>query len=287
EGEPGEGAIEPTESSMGVPMGTQPGEMRVDEFGIEQVWVPAGSFMMGSDDFEGLEIPTWAKRESKSESPQHEVTITAGYWIDKYEVTNAAYQAFIDAGGYENPEFWSEDGLAWLKKKGGRELPRKCLTDLVADHPSVCITWFEAEAYAAWRGGRLPTEAEWEYAARGPESLIYPWGNDWDATKANLVDSEGLMAVGSFPLGASWVGAMDMCGNAMEWVSNWLDWDYYQKGETVDPQGPESGEIKIEKGGWWGAPAFTGRASYHHFEDAPKYSDQHIGFRIVVAPITP
>jgi formylglycine-generating enzyme required for sulfatase activity len=143
------------------------------------------------------------------------------------------------------------------------------------------VTWYEAEAYARWRDGRLPTEAEWEYAARGPESLVYPWGNTFDENKANVILSPGLTPVGSYPDGVSWVGAHDMAGNAMEWVQDWLDVDYYKLNEQYDPQGPETGTVKIEKGGWWGSNAFVARSAYRHFEDPPLYQDHHIGFRIV------
>lgn len=87
--------------------------------------------------------------------------------------------------------------------------------------------------------------------------------------------------MGSYPDGVSWVGAHGMAGNAMEWVQDWLDVDYYKLGEQYDPQGPETGTIKIEKGGWWGSNAFVARSAYRHFEDPPLYQDHHIGFRIV------
>jgi len=196
-------------------------------------------------------------------------------------VTNAAYQAFMDDGGYTNEAFWSEDGLEWLGRQDIEELPAACVTETPDDFPRVCVTWFEAEAYAAWRGGSLPTEAQWEYAARGPESLIYPWGNEWNPELANVVDSEDLTVVGSFPDGASWVGALDMAGNTMEWVADWLSNGYDDVTETDDPTGPERGTIKIEKGGWWGSNPLVSRSAYRHFEDPPTYQDHHIGFRIV------
>lgn len=252
------------------------GTVRLDRKGIDQVWVPAGEFVMGTADTTGLNPPAWARRVMDSEMPAHPVRLTKGYWIDKFEVTSAAFEAFVEAGGYESPEYWSESGRMWLERVGPSET-----CGAGPEHPVACVTWYEAEAYAAWRGGRLPTDAEWEYAARGPESHIYPWGDDWDESRANVVDSEGTTAVGSYPGGVSWVGAHDMSGNVMEWVSDWLTLDYYQDALMIDPQGPESGRIKIEKGGWWGSNPFVARAAYHHFEDPPVYKDGHIGFRIV------
>jgi formylglycine-generating enzyme required for sulfatase activity len=255
------------------------GDTRRDSRGIEQVWVPPGSFMMGSDGGDGLFVPQWAAREPASEAPQHRVEITTGFWLDKFEVTNAAFQAFIDDGGYEHETYWSLEGWDWLSHQIVKP-PRDC-EGSAPDQPRACITWFEAEAYANWRGGRLPTEAEWEYAARGPESLIFPWGNTWNPALANVVDSQGSLPVGSFPGGASWVGSLDMSGNLMEWVADWLDVHYYETSPIQDPPGPESGFRKVEKGGWWGSVPFVARASYRHFEDPPEYQDHHIGVRIL------
>src|SRR5262245_51449830 len=95
----------------------KPGSTRVDGKGIEQVWVPAGCFQMGTDDFSGLEAPDWAEKEKDSEQPQHEVCLTAGYWIDKTEVTNASFIAFVDDGGYTKQEYWSEIGWTWLSHR--------------------------------------------------------------------------------------------------------------------------------------------------------------------------
>lgn len=260
------------------------GETRVDEFGIEQVWVPAGCFMRGTTEeaAEAIERPFWAAREFRSERPAHEVCLSQGYWVDKTEVTNAAFDAFVEAGGYENEALWSTEGWAWRTHPlTETPLPLACDGEQTPEQPRTCITWYEAEAYATWRGGRLPTEAEWEYAARGPESLTYPWGNEFDETLLNMVGATHSVAVGSYPDGASWVGALDMAGNAMEWVQDWLDFKYYDLMERDDPQGPENGDIKIEKGGWWGADPFTARSAYRHFEDPPHYEDHHIGFRIV------
>jgi formylglycine-generating enzyme required for sulfatase activity len=264
----------------------QAGTTRMDSKGIEQVWVPAGSFLMGTDEatIETLKLqnpPSWAIREFASEMPQHEVQITKGYWIDKFEVTNQSFETFVRDGGYDKQQIWSEEGWAWLGKQDKSKLPNNC-AGTEPNLPRVCVTWYEAEAYARWRGGRLPTEAEWEYAARGTQSMTYPWGNEFDPAKANILDSKAPMPVGSYPEGASWVGAHDLAGNAMEWVQDWLDASYYkQESNFVDPSGPSTGNIKIEKGGWWGSNLFVSRSAYRHFEDPPTYQDHHIGFRVV------
>ncbi len=254
---------------------------RLDPHGIEQVWVPAGSYLRGTANIESIDAPDWVMRIMSSEQPQHRVTLSRGFWIDKYELSNAAFARFVEAAGYDDPAYWSAAGWQWLQAtRKEKDLPADCV-DPVPDNPRVCVTWFEAEAYGNWRGARLPTEAEWEFAARGPDSLIYPWGNDFKPENANLIDSTGLERIDSYPAGQSWVGAHNMSGNAMEWVQDWLDLDYYSLRESVDPQGPAAGQIKIEKGGWWGSNSAVARSAYHHFEDPPSYQDPHIGFRLV------
>ncbi len=277
----------PTEPPSAAPSpDREPGTARTDSHGIDQVWVPGGMFTMGSE-AAALAGPRWARPGFDSEHPAHEVRITRGYWIDTTEVTVEAYAAFADGGGYADESFWSADGWAWRQGRGTTELPRRCIAEeQEPNQPQVCVTWYEAEAYAAWRGGRLPTEAEWEFAARGPDSLIYPWGDEFDPALANLDGATGPLPVGSYPDGASWVGALDMAGNAMEWVADWWS-SSYRDAATDDPTGPETGSVKVEKGGWWGPPdnagSFISRSSYRHFEDPPTYSDHHIGFRIVTS----
>lgn len=264
------------------------GDVRTDAAGVKQVFVPAGCFQMGtsaaslSEQAAQTNAPDWAfEAATRFETPNHEVCLTQNFWIDATEVTNASFAEFVDDGGYEKPEYWSKEGAVWLSRQYIAIFPKACETSEISDHPRVCITFFEAEAYANWRGGRLPTEAEWEYAARGPNSNVYPWGNEWLSENAVVEGANRTAPVGSNPQGASWVGAVDMAGNAMEWVSDWLSETYYTESPKNDPQGPETGFIKAEKGGWWGANAFVARSGYKHFEDPPTYQDHHIGFRIV------
>ena len=223
--------------------------------------------------------PSWVTKELPSEQPAHAVTLSRGFWIDRDEVTVAAFGAFVEAGGYANRAVWSDAGWTWLQTQPKGMVPRPC--DALPQGPRACLTWYEAEAYARWRGGSLPTEAQWEYAARGPESRIYPWGNAWDAALCNVIGSKAAVPVGSYPAGASWVGARDMAGNLMEWVTDWLDVNAYATGAATDPTGPASGTKKVEKGGWWGSNEFVARSAYRHYEDPPTYQDHHIGFRIV------
>jgi formylglycine-generating enzyme required for sulfatase activity len=264
--------------------GSTVGQVRTDAFGIDQIWVPAGSFTMGTSETDIAKLrartpPDWVTPALDAEAPAHKVTLTKGYWIDKTEVTNTAFKAFVDAGGYTTQAYWSDDGWAWLATKDASRLPLHCQGD-VADHPRMCLTWYEAQAYAAWRGGRLPTEAEWEYAARGSKSSVYPWGDAWANENANVINSVGPKPVGSYPSGASWVGALDLAGNAMEWVADWRSAEYYASSPATDPPGPATGTIKVEKGGWWGSNEFVARSAYRHFEDPPTYGDKHIGFRV-------
>lgn len=266
------------------------GQTRRDGRGVMQVWVPAGEFELGThpEQAQALlalpDLPGFVRAELPSEQPARRARLTRGYWIDQTEVTNAAFQVFVAEQGYQTPAYWSPDGRAWLEKNPNRRACTGAAAQAAPDLPCVNVTWFEAEAYAAWRGGRLPGEAEWEYAARGPEGRVYPWGDAWDASRANVVDSAGLKPVGSFPSGQSWVGALDLAGNAMEWVADWLDVHFYEQAPGdpwIDPAGPASGKVKIEKGGWWGSNPYVARAAYRHFEDPPGYHDAHIGFRVV------
>ncbi|UCD12443.1 MAG: SUMF1/EgtB/PvdO family nonheme iron enzyme [Nitrospinaceae bacterium] len=179
------------------------------------VAIPAGEFTMGTDATDsknhalsvGLARPWFA-----DERPEHRV-YTKSFFIDKYEVTNRQYYIFCQATGHKPPRFW-----------GGEKFPEG-----EAEFPVTHVTYFDASAYAQWAGKRLPSEAEWEKAARGELGSIYPWGNRFDPAAANISGSKKITAghrlkpVGSYPQGASPYGVEDMIGNAWEWV-----WDYYR-----------------------------------------------------------
>lgn len=215
----------------------------------EMVLVPAGEFWMGSGD--GV----------SHEKPRHRVYLDA-FHIDKYEVTNTLYQRFISATGHREPRHMSDS--KWNNPQ----------------QPVVGVSWHDAEAYCRWAGKRLPTEAEWEKAARGTDERRYPWGNEWDKKRANGSES-GIgrtTPVGQYPGGVSPYGAEDMAGNVWEWVADWYDADYYQRSPERNPRGPELGSGKVVRGGSWYYQPLNLRLSLrnHHSPDN-RFDD--LGFR--------
>jgi len=200
--------------------------------GAVMVHVPGGEFMMGSPEL---------LRGAENEFPQHVVTLDA-FWLDRTEVTNAQYAECVVAGAC-SPPVW----CTWGEMTYG--------TPELAQHPVDCVGWADAEAYCGWAGGRLPTEAEWEYAARGPDGLVYPWGDAWLEGMANCLENrchDGYLQtapVGSFEEGASWVGALDMAGIVWEFVADWLG--EYPAEAQVNPTGPETGDHRLVRGGSW------------------------------------
>ncbi len=202
-----------------LPQGTTPasGLTVWDSTATPMVYVPAGCFLMGSGGD--------TRKNHYSGGTAFQMCFSAGYWIDKTDVTNSAFQRFINAGGYEQQgTWWTDAGWDWLHLI---DVQRPYNYDGFTEpqQPRVGIMWYEADAYCRWRGARLPTEPEWEYAARGPEVPIYPWGNAFDPSKVVYAANSGdkPAPVGSKPTGASWVGALDMVGNVFQWTSTVYD----------------------------------------------------------------
>ncbi len=188
------------------------------------VLVPTGEFTMGTDD----------PNAPDDQRPARKVNADA-FYIDKHEVTNAQFQEFILADGYNKRQFWTKDGWDYIqkerfyfsypaKKKYRIDKPLgfgKNHISSAPDHPVIGVSWYEASAYAKWAGKRLPTEAEWEKAARGTDARLYPWGNEFDFSKLNYFPHhEKLSPVGSFPDGASPYDVLDMAGSLAEWCAD-------------------------------------------------------------------
>jgi eukaryotic-like serine/threonine-protein kinase len=218
-----------TQSTMPTPELSVDSMRRREADGMVQVRVPGGSFQMGSED------------GSSDEAPVHHVTVD-GFWLDRTEVTNGQYERCVEAR------------VCRLPTDCARGKPTYGAAGM-EEHPVICVDWRGAVAYCQWAGARLPTEAEWEYAARGPEGRVYPWGNTWRKETANCDESScedgyDLTApVGSFPDGASWVGALDMAGNVHEWVADW--YRSYPSEAQTHPQGPATGTFRVLRGGSW------------------------------------
>jgi formylglycine-generating enzyme required for sulfatase activity len=226
--------------------------------GAVMVYVPAGEFLMGSSDDDPDAAP--------DEKPQHTVYLDA-FWIDKTEVTNAQYRKCVEAGACEEPRCWDDDRYS------------------APDQPVVCVTREAAQAYAVWAGGRLPTEAQWEKAARGTDGRIYPWGDSaLDCTKANCGRcAEGPLPVGSHPDGASPYGVLDMAGNVWEWVADWYAEDYYSRSPDRNPQGPDTGDHLVWRGGSFGSKERDVRCAVRS-GDGPCYRYWSLGLRVVLSP---
>ena len=203
--------------------------------GMKLVYVPAGSFSMGSEN--------GSKYGGSDEKPVHTVYLDA-FWIDRTEVTNAMYLKCVGAGACQAPY-----------KSGSHTRSRYFGDSQFADYPVLYINWNGADAYCGWAGRRLPTEAEWEKAARGPDGRTYPWGEGADKQKANYnyedanAHNKDTTKVGSFPAGASPYGALDMAGNVQEWVADWYDKTYYQSSPDHNPGGPAPGSVRVARGG--------------------------------------
>jgi serine/threonine-protein kinase len=258
--------------------------------GMTMVYVPAGEFEMGSTEGDD------------GEEPVHMVALDA-FWLDQTEVSVAQFRQFVAATDHETMAeerggSWAYTGNGWEEVEGADWAhPRGSASQAEDDHPVVHVSWHDADAYCAWAGGRLPTEAEWEYAARGSESLIYPWGNEFDCSRGNFDDETFLddyvvpggagcdgynrtAPVGSFPEGASWVDAYDLSGNVWEWVADWYGEDYYDQSPRENPTGPISGDYRVLRGGsWYNSVRLVRGANRNRGE--PPYTRSSYGFRCV------
>lgn len=210
--------------------------------GAEIILIPAGEFLMGTSEEQLAAVfkayPTMQREWFLDELPQRKVVLDA-YYIYKTEVTVAQYRKFCMATKHAMPK---EPPWKWQDNQ-----------------PIVYVSWNDAKAYADWAGASLPTEAQWEKAARGTDGRVYPWGNTWDATKCvNKVNAYGVNGdligphpVASYKSGASPYGIQDMAGNTCEWCADWYGKDYYKTAPLKNPTGPNTGENRILRGGSW------------------------------------
>jgi formylglycine-generating enzyme required for sulfatase activity len=238
----------------GASMPVTPVDFRVSSVdGMTQVFVPAGKFIMGTDE-----------KNAQKNRPAHQVTLDA-FWMDQTEVTNAMYALCVEAGTCSAP--WPDTNPFYGKSK-------------YKDYPVVYVTWDAADTYCHWAGRRLPTEAEWEKAARGTDGRSYPWGNNPpDMRLANFDLNIGAPIDASrYTLGASPYGVLNMVGNVREWVADWFNEFYYVVAPHDNPQGPPTGTQKSLRGGSYLDGASEIRV-FNRFSHAPASPGINRGFR--------
>jgi len=300
------------------------------------VTIPAGVFRMGTSDAEAEQLKAQNAESWGDEKHQHTVFVSQ-FQMGRYPVTNAEFRAFVDAKGYENKDYWSDDGWRWRQGELKPDLSiyseefRKRLEEWLegrpvgkrnqpffwddpqwnADNlPVVGVTWYEAEAYCRWLSAltgqnfRLPTEAEWEKAARasslplsgggaGGGGRLWPWGDTWDAERCNSEESKlgATTPVGMYPHGAAvWPDGPveDLIGNVWEWCADWYDGGLYQTRASReqaerDPKGPAQGSARVVRGGSFFAPRWSCRSAYR-LRLVPVHFLGSIGFRVVRSP---
>jgi len=266
-------------------------EYRHEKTGMVLIKIPAGEFWMGSAASEGAD----------DEHPQHKVYLNE-YYIGKYEITNELFERFVKETGYKTDAEkegtgYTYEGGKWEERAGrnwryyysaGRE-----------EHPVVLVSWNDTKAFCDWAGLRLPTEAEWEKAARGTDGRQYPWGNAWDGnkcasgsmdislmkSKTGYVDMGGgrsTVLVGSFASGLSPYGCYDMAGNVWEWCADWFDENYYGRSANNNPPGPSSGANRVLRGGCWIDVSNYCRSAYRWSGPASRHTCR--GFRVASSP---
>ncbi len=232
-----------------------------DSNGVIMLYVPAGTFSMGSE-------------VNNDEKPIHPVDLAA-YYIDKFEVTNTAYKRCVDAGACVVP-----------KQSNSPTHPAYYGNPEFDEYPVIYVDWNMAKTYCEWRDARLPTEAEWEKAARGTDGRTYPWGESIDCEKANYQSgcAGDTKQVGSYLGGVSPYGAYDMAGNVWEWVNDWYDGTYYQSSPSSNPLGPDTGSSRVLRGGSWVSYGGFARSAYRFGSVPAVTAGSGIGFRCSRSP---
>ena len=232
----------------------------LETLGHAMLYVSAGEFIMGSESGE------------TDEQPQHEVHLGA-FYVDRYEVANGRYRACVDAGECKPPDSFGSHSRGSYYDNPAYD-----------DYPVINVSWHDADDYCRWAGGRLPTEAEWEKAARGTDGRKYPWGNEWDASKVNSQEAgpNDTAAVSSYPAGVSPYGALHMAGNVWEWCQDWYDEGYYAHASSPpnDPPGAHSGEYRVVRGGSWLLTERSVRVTDRN-SATPDLHSHDVGFRCV------
>ncbi len=242
--------------------------------GAPMVMVPAGTFPMG--------VPHGDRDGGRDEYPRHDVALDA-FAIDKFEVTNGHYLAFVKTTGHRLPQNPTRPTRTLWQ---GNTVP-----DTLMTRPVINVDWGDAEAYCTWAGKRLPTEAEWEKAAKGTTDQRFPWGSV-EPTVRHLnfnqqwIGEKTLMPVGSYALGQSPFGAYDMAGNVWEWVADWYDARYYEKSPVKNPTGPATGNKKIIRGAGWQNETPTVRI-FTRVDSDPNIRNESTGFRCAMTLPSP
>ncbi|MEK6532698.1 MAG: SUMF1/EgtB/PvdO family nonheme iron enzyme [Nitrospirota bacterium] len=237
--------------------------------GAPMVLIPEGPFPMG--------VPHGDRDGGRDEYPRHDVFVN-NFYIDKFELTNSRYLEFVKATNHRIPQ---------NPKNATRNLWQgDTITESLADRPVINVDWADANAYCQWAGKRLPTEAEWEKAAKGTADRRFPWGNVEPTNKhlnfnQQWIGEKTLMPVGSYELGKSPFGVYDMAGNVWEWVNDWYDAKYYEKSPAKNPTGPETGTKRVLRGSGWQNETPTVRI-FTRVDSDPTIRNESTGFRCAV-----